>query len=172
MAATLSPPSLKKPQSVKTESLSPKHNRYTQLEIYSYILESRTPTLKELCDRIPDCELPKKPQARKPRRKLLECERKYPTNWIDIARQIKEERNYTCQICGLKCLRPEDNREHLTPSEIGKLTANTHHIDGNTFNNSPSNLLVVCSTHHLQIHQGRRANPPKGQIALFDLSSI
>ncbi|MEM8779981.1 MAG: hypothetical protein AAGF26_14140 [Cyanobacteria bacterium P01_G01_bin.49] len=60
MAATLSPPSLKKPQSVKMESLSPKHNRYTQLEIYSYILESRTPTLKELCDRIPDCEPPKK----------------------------------------------------------------------------------------------------------------
>ena len=172
MAVILSPPSFKKPQSVKTESLSPKHNRYTQLEIYGYILESRIPTLKELCDLIPDCEPPKKVAAKKNRRKLSECDRKYPKNWTNIARQIKEERNYTCQICGLKCLRPEGSREHLTPSKIGKLTANTHHIDGNTFNNSPSNLLVVCSTHHLQIHQGRRSNPPKGQLGLFDLSSI
>lgn len=172
MVVTLSPPSLKKTSSVKKDSSSLKSNRYNQLEIYSYILECRTPTLKELCARIPSCEPPKKIAAKKPRRRLSEHDQKYPKNWIDIARQIKEERNYTCQICGLKCLRPEDNREHLTLSEIGKLTANTHHIDGNTFNNSPSNLLVVCSTHHLQIHQGRRSNPPKGQIALFDLSSI
>ena len=140
---------------------------YQQLEIYQYILEARKPTLAELCAQLPQSQPPKSRRRRK-RRTLDDSQRKYPKNWKIIARQIKEERNYVCQVCGLQCLRPEDDKSYLTLSEIGQLTANCHHIDGNGFNNCPENLLVVCSTHHLFIHRGRRRNPPRGQGSLFD----
>ncbi|MGB5634204.1 MAG: HNH endonuclease signature motif containing protein [Waterburya sp.] len=161
MVAVTSPPKSKQIESILSD-------RYQQLEIYQYILEARKPTLAELCAQLPK-SLPSKSRRKRRRGTLDESQRKYPKNWKIIARQIKEERNYLCQVCSLQCLRPEDDKSHLTLSEIGQLTANCHHIDGNGFNNCPENLLVVCSTHHLFIHRGRRRNPPKGQGSLFNL---
>ena len=165
MVAVLSPLELQpKPQVVKP-------NRYRQLEIYQYILEARKPTLAELCAQLPEYH-PPKIKRRYNRRSQSNKERKYPKNWAAIARQTKEEKNYVCQICNLQCLRPEDNKHDLTRSEIAKLTANVHHIDGNGMNNLANNLLVVCSTDHLLIHAGRRGNPHRGQKRLFDLALI
>ena len=138
------------PKSKQIESIE--SDRSSSLEIDRYILEARKPTLAELCAQLPQSQPPKSRRRRK-RRILDESQRKYPKNWKIIARQIKEERNYVCQVCpkgyrfayGLQCLRPEDDKSHLTLSEIGQLTANCHHIDGNGFNNCPENLLVVCS---------------------------
>lgn len=165
MAAVLFP---RKPQALSKIDYSIDSARYSQLEIYSYILESRVPTLKELCDQIPENPLSHKKQA-KTRRNILHSDRKYPKNWTEISRRAKEARNYCCEVCGLECLRPKDNKTELTLSEIAKLTANTHHIDGDTFNNEPENLFVVCTAHHLAIHSGEKSII-KGQLRLFDWS--
>lgn len=159
-------PSSTKPQSI---DYSLNSSRYNQLEIYNYIIEARTPTLEELCNLIPEKPIPKF-RATKSRRNILRSERKYPKNWSEISRRTKKKQNYQCQVCGLQCLRSSDDKTELTLSEIAKRTANTHHIDGNTFNNEPDNLFVVCTAHHLAIHRGEKSIL-QGQLRLFDWSA-
>jgi hypothetical protein len=57
-------------------------------------------------------------------------------------RQIAFDRDeYKCQCCGC---------------ENGKLKTNTHvvhHIDGDTFNNSLSNLITLCTQCHASLHK-------------------
>ena len=140
--------------------------RYNQLEIYDYILKARTPTLQELCDIIPEIPVLKKKTTTTRRKHIPDEERRYPKNWAEISRSAKERQGYRCQVCNCQCLRPGDDKSKLTLSEIAQKTANTHHIDGNGFNNDPSNLYVVCSTHHLAIHRGQKVMLE--QLKLFD----
>jgi hypothetical protein len=42
--------------------------------------------------------------------------------------------------------------------------------EGDRFNDSPENIFLVCSKHHLDIHRGTDRIPPKGQQNLFDLN--
>ena len=140
--------------------------RYNQLEIYAHILEARTPTLQELCDLIPQQPVVKK--RNKKRSVNPQKKPRYPQNWLEISRQAKQRQDYRCQVCNLQCLRPEDDRTGLSKSQIAQITANTHHISGNGMENDPSNLFVVCTTHHLAIHRGEKLI--QGQLSLFDLS--
>ena len=141
--------------------------RYNQLEIYAHILEARTPTLQELCDLIPQQPIAKK----RSQRRNVKSQRKprYPQNWAEISREAKQRQDYRCQVCGKQCLRPEDDRSKLSKSQIAQKTANTHHISGNGMENGPSNLFVVCTAHHLEIHRGEKLIP--GQLRLFELGN-
>lgn len=136
-----------------------------QLCIPKHIMENRSPTLKEMCD----C-LGTKPVelVEGHRTNLFKKKRKYPANWRELARSYKEKVGYRCQVCNLQCLRPEDPKSHLSRSQVAKLTLNAHHIDGNTFNNEPDNIFVICSKHHLDIHRGTGGVPPEGQQNLFE----
>lgn len=45
-----------------------------------------------------------------------------------------------CKVCGLK---PEDGEVHR------------HHKDGNTLNNAPDNIEMLCLKHHTEAHGGK-----------------
>ena len=68
---------------------------------------------------------------------------RYPENWHAIARRVKDAAGWCCEQCG----HPHE------PAQGYTLTV--HHIDGNTFNNAPANLVALCQRCHLAIH-GRK----------------
>ena len=149
-----------------------------QLEFPIYILEARTPTLAELCTQVPTVTT--KPKRRKPRKNLP---RQYPSNWQSrfairrsfrtadclrqsISTEFREGVDYICEYCGVQCLKPGDNKSNLSISEIGRLTMQCHHVDGDRWNNQKNNVRCICAPCHLRTHRGR-ANPLKGQGKLF-----
>ena len=68
---------------------------------------------------------------------------RYPKNWRAIARRVKDAAGWRCEQCG---------HPHA-PAQGYTLTV--HHIDGDTFNNDPANLVALCQRCHLAIH-GRK----------------
>ena len=56
---------------------------------------------------------------------------KYPNNWNELSKKTKEERGNRCEECSASTM-PLD----------------THHIDGNKFNNNNENLKVLCRNCH------------------------
>jgi rubredoxin len=68
---------------------------------------------------------------------------RYPKNWRAIARRVKDAAGWRCEQCG---------HPHA-PAQGYTLTV--HHIDGDTFNNAPDNLVALCQRCHLAIH-GRK----------------
>ena len=89
----------------------------------------------------------------------------YPPDWPAIALDKKQSVNWVCQGCGLQCLKPGDHRE-LPISERKRLELSVHHQDYNPANNSPSNLIALCSACHLKKHLRRRGNITPGQLTL------
>lgn len=133
-----------------------------QLSFPDYILESRQPTLPEICALLGEVEVKLPPKAVN----SFKSKRRYPSNWSEVAHYYKSIADYCCAICGKQCLRPDDSRDSLSASEISRRTLNLHHISGDIYDDRPENLLPVCSAHHLQIHRGRKT-PPLGQQQLF-----
>lgn len=81
----------------------------------------------------------------------------YPKNWKEISSTIKRERYYTCEGCGQHGNRPGN-----------PLTV--HHVDYNPRNNSPDNLLLLCSSCHLRVqakHYPSLLLKKYGQLSLF-----
>jgi len=64
---------------------------------------------------------------------------KYPDNWKEIARKVKERAGWRCENCG----------KYHNPKERRTLTV--HHIDRNPSNNEPWNLVALCQRCHLHI---------------------
>lgn len=69
---------------------------------------------------------------------------RYPANWREIARQVKEAAGWRCQGCGKKCRQPGE------PLDTHKRTLTVHHIDHNPENCSRENLLALCAPCHLR----------------------
>lgn len=65
---------------------------------------------------------------------------RYPDNWPALARRVKDAAGWRCEQCG-----------HPHAPERG-YTLTVHHIDGDTFNNAPDNLVALCQRCHLAIH--------------------
>lgn len=91
---------------------------------------------------------------------------RYPRNWKEIAIAVKEAANWKCQQCGIDCSDPKQWRGDRHLQALFTLTV--HHSDYNPENNSPENLIALCSGCHLAKHQGRRGNISPGQLSLFN----
>lgn len=80
--------------------------------------------------------------------------RTYPENWRDVSRAAKIAASWTCEVCGLVCdesgnALPDQPRSTCADGRATKLT--THHINDDTFDNRPENLLVCCQFCHLAV---------------------
>jgi len=64
---------------------------------------------------------------------------RYPPDWPDIARQVKDAADWRCEHCG----HPHD------PATGHVLTV--HHLDGNPANCADDNLVALCQRCHLHI---------------------
>jgi len=72
----------------------------------------------------------------------------YAKNWKEISNELKRQKNYTCQKCGINL---QDAKKYL----------HTHHIDGNPSNNIVSNLKVLCiECHAKEFRHGHIKNNP------------
>lgn len=91
----------------------------------------------------------------------------YPPDWPAIALNKKQSVNWTCENCGRVCY-PSWYGDLLgaTKSERKQHELSVHHQDYNPGNNSPSNLIALCSACHLKKHLRRRGNITPGQLTL------
>jgi 5-methylcytosine-specific restriction endonuclease McrA len=89
----------------------------------------------------------------------------YPTDWAEIATEVKRAAGYRCNRCGLKCLPSNPSYQHLALSLRRQLSAQVHHLDGNPAQNDKSNLVCLCSGCHLRMHR-HRPQPTPGQLSL------
>lgn len=63
----------------------------------------------------------------------------YAPNWKALARQVRDEANWTCEWCSRREAR-WGKRFHV------------HHIDADKFNNDRSNLVAICWLCHARAH--------------------
>lgn len=91
---------------------------------------------------------------------------RYPNNWQEIARQIKEKAGWKCSHCQMQCLKPNDDVSSLTKSERMRRTLTVHHANYQPEDNRQKNLVCLCSGCHLARHTRRRGNVCIGQLSL------
>lgn len=70
----------------------------------------------------------------------------YHPKWERYAEAAKERAGYRCQMCGRDGYKGRSRKRVLT----------VHHIDGDTRNNCPSNLIVLCAECHLRLESLNR----------------
>lgn len=75
----------------------------------------------------------------------------YIRDWEVLSRAYREERNYTCEKCGLKIDNPFDQR-----------FMHVHHKNGDKKNNDKSNLQCLCIRCHSKVNEVHRNNFSKG----------
>lgn len=83
----------------------------------------------------------------------MEHER-YPANWKDIARGVKDRAGWKCQQCGKQCRKPGEKLDSH------QRTLTVHHINHIPEDCRPENLIALCAPCHLkadaQWHAERR----------------
>jgi len=94
---------------------------------------------------------------------------RYPENWGDIARQVKEKAGWRCQKCGLQCLSPTDGAAGMGRSQRAIRTLTVHHCNYRPEDSSPENLVALCTACHLSFHNRRQSNVAADQLSLWDL---
>jgi 5-methylcytosine-specific restriction endonuclease McrA len=87
---------------------------------------------------------------------------RYPKNWKAIALTKKQSVNWTCEKCGRKCLE-SGAKTKLSLSERKRFELSVHHSDYDPENNSPENLIALCSGCHLGKHSRKRGNVNPGR---------
>lgn len=88
---------------------------------------------------------------------MFKIEGEYPTNWPEIAKDIKDESGWICEHCG----HPHD------PASGRGLTV--HHLNGDKSNCRRENLVVLCQKCHLSI-QGRKITLSSQALPGLELS--
>ena len=91
---------------------------------------------------------------------------RYPPDWKAIALAKKLSVNWRCEKCGLKCIDPAFKSD-MPLSERSRRKLQVHHSDYDPSNNSPGNLIALCSGCHLSKHSRKRGNVTPGQLSLF-----
>jgi len=66
---------------------------------------------------------------------------RYPSNWKSVRKQIIARDGMKCRSCGAT---HSPNNEGLS----------VHHLDHNSKNLSPNNLVTLCTVCHRRIHEG------------------
>jgi hypothetical protein len=95
---------------------------------------------------------------------------RYPMNWREIATDLKKKEKWQCYACGLQCLNPETMvLKGFSDSKKRMYLLQVHHWDLMPENNSPENLVCLCTSCHLGIHR-RSGKTTPGQLILFDIS--
>lgn len=79
-----------------------------------------------------------------------------------VRNYMMEQAGYKCQRCGWDEINPYTKK---TPLQI-------HHIDGNSLNNRPENLIVLCPNCHALTENfgSRNHNAPNGKSAYYKRS--
>ncbi|KJH69391.1 HNH endonuclease [Aliterella atlantica] len=91
---------------------------------------------------------------------------RYPADWEDIAKAVKEATLWRCSKCHKQCLRPGEGRG-LNRSERALQTLTVHHANFTPEDNRIENLIALCAPCHLSIHRGSRGNVSLGQLSLW-----
>lgn len=100
---------------------------------------------------------------------------RYPADWPQIARRVKDDADWRCEFCGTQCYKPgekvEDGRLVLTVSHI-------NHIESDC---SRENLRALCAPCHLRydaLMHAQRAKArrvlemaQRGQFVLVDVAA-
>lgn len=73
----------------------------------------------------------------------MERER-YPANWEQIARDVKDAAGWKCQKCGKQCRRPGE------PFDTHKQTLTVAHLNHTPEDVRPENLMAMCAPCHLR----------------------
>ena len=76
---------------------------------------------------------------------------RYPANWKEIARKIKEDSGWICQECGKQCRKPGE------PFDTHRRTLTVAHLDHTPENISPENLKALCAPCHLKYDAAHHA---------------
>lgn len=92
--------------------------------------------------------------------------KRYPADWDEIARRVKDETDWKCEVCGRQCRRPGE------PFDTHRRTLTVAHLDHTPENCERSNLRALCAPCHLrydaqQHAESRRRNKQRGQEPLF-----
>jgi hypothetical protein len=85
---------------------------------------------------------------------------RYPKDWPQIAFAIKEREGWHCHHCGIRGLRPG---EKLNSAKGRAFLIQVHHCDCNPANNSPENLVALCTVCHLHAHRKHHGTIAVGQ---------
>ncbi len=93
--------------------------------------------------------------------------RKYPSNWKEITRALKESANWRCSCCGKRCYKPGEIPEDLTRSQWTANILQVHHRNHDPSENELWNLQCVCAACHLNLHRSRVSPVSPGQLSLF-----
>jgi hypothetical protein len=75
---------------------------------------------------------------------------KYPQNWKDIARRIKDEAGWRCQKCDLICRLPGEE------FDTHKRTLTVAHINHVEIDCRDENLVALCPSCHLEYDRQRK----------------
>jgi len=67
---------------------------------------------------------------------------RYSKEWKAIAIAVKEAANWKCQECGIDCSQPEKWRGDRYLQAM--ITLTVHHVDFNSENDQPDNLIALC----------------------------
>ena len=85
---------------------------------------------------------------------------RYPSNWKEIALEVKNAADWKCQCCGMQCRRPgeafDTHRRTLTVAHLNHMPEDCR----------PENLKALCSAchlrydarHHAETRRQRKAN--------------
>lgn len=73
---------------------------------------------------------------------VIKSDKEYSPNWQNIRKEIYKRDKFICQECHIRC---EDKNHKDKKRQI-----QCHHIDYNTLNDDPENLITLCKSCHMK----------------------